>query len=209
MCIEAAPIVELTPDSQCCVLEPGYNNIHKGIHLSHHTCWKQWVTLLGLLGCWSPLVPVGPLWRCCWPVLPPHVPLISLESLLSGCKHSIALPSVGIFEGIHRHRFFNIMRYTVPTVHNSLGVKISPYVQPWCSRSDVQWVSRLPCDPLTVTCHCKPTASVQWWAHVFQIRILPFPSVASKMPPKFKLFSKFVWLLLFVGTFPKRSHKTA
>ncbi len=37
ICAEAAPIVELTPDSQCCVLEPGYNNIHKGTHQSHHT----------------------------------------------------------------------------------------------------------------------------------------------------------------------------
>ncbi len=27
---------------------------------------------------------------------------------------------------------------TIPTVYNSLGVKISPYVQPWCSRPNVQ-----------------------------------------------------------------------
>jgi hypothetical protein len=32
------------------------------------------------------------------------------------------------------------MGYTVPTVHNSLGVKISPYVQSWCSRPNVQWI---------------------------------------------------------------------
>ncbi len=29
--------------------------------------------LLGLLGGWSPLVPVGPLWRCCCSVLPPPI----------------------------------------------------------------------------------------------------------------------------------------
>jgi hypothetical protein len=40
-------------------------------------------------------------------VLPPLVPLISLESLLGGCKHSVSVPSVGIFESNHRHRFFN------------------------------------------------------------------------------------------------------
>ncbi len=44
---------------------------------------------------------------------------------------------------------------TVPTVHNSLGVKIPPYVQSWCSRSDVQWVRRPPCNTHTVTCHCN------------------------------------------------------
>ncbi len=68
--------------------------------------------LLGLLGGWSPLVPVGPLWRCRWPVLPPLVPLISLESHLGGCKHSVSVPSVAIFESNHRHWVFNIMGYT-------------------------------------------------------------------------------------------------
>ncbi len=99
--------------------------------------------------------PVGPLWRCCWPVLPPLVPLISLESLLGGCKHSVSVPSVNIFERNHIDWFFNITGYTVPTLHNSLGVKIPPYVQSWCSRPNVQWVRRLPCNPLTVTCHCN------------------------------------------------------
>ncbi len=70
---------------------------------------------------------MGPLWRCCWPVLPPLLPLISLKSHLGGCKHSVSVPSVGIFESNHRHWYFYIMRYTVPTVHNYLGVKIPPF----------------------------------------------------------------------------------
>jgi hypothetical protein len=36
-------------------------------------------------------------------LLPPHVPLIILESLLSGSNHSISVPFVGIFEGFHLH----------------------------------------------------------------------------------------------------------
>jgi hypothetical protein len=31
-----------------------------------------------------------------------RIPLISLESLLGGCKHSVSVPSVGIFESNHR-----------------------------------------------------------------------------------------------------------
>ncbi len=40
-------------------------------------CFKRQY-LLGLLGGWSPLVPVGPLWRCCCSVLPP--PFASRQS---------------------------------------------------------------------------------------------------------------------------------
>jgi hypothetical protein len=40
-------------------------------------------------------------WSRWVPVLPPLVP--SLESLLGGCKHSVSVPSVGIFESNHRH----------------------------------------------------------------------------------------------------------
>jgi hypothetical protein len=76
--------------------------------------WSRWVLSGDVVG------------QCC---LPPLVPLISLESLLSGCKHSVSVPFVSIFESNHRHWVFNIMRCTVPTVHNSLGVKIPPYVQ--------------------------------------------------------------------------------
>ncbi|MFN9901300.1 MAG: hypothetical protein ACK55Z_21475, partial [bacterium] len=77
-----------------------------------------------------------------------------------------------------------IMRYTVPTVHNSLGLKISPYVQPWCSRSDVQWVSRLPCEPLTVTCHCKPAARVHFLfpTQYVSCRSVTCPSGTSSPP---------------------------
>jgi hypothetical protein len=55
-------------------------------------------------------VPVGPLWRCCWPVLPPLVPLVSLESLVGGCKNSVFVPSVGIFESNQRHWFFKLFQ---------------------------------------------------------------------------------------------------
>jgi hypothetical protein len=107
------------------------------------------------------LVPVGPLWRCCWPVLPPLVPLISLESLLGGCRHSVSVPSVGIFESNHRHGFFNIMWYTVPTVHNSLGVEVPPYVQSGAPGLMFNGSADCLVTPLTVTCHCKPAVGVR------------------------------------------------
>ncbi len=82
----------------------------------------------------------------------------SRESL-GGCKHCISVPSVGIFKSCHRPWVFNCMGDTIPTFYISLRVKIPPYVQPWCSWPNVQWIRRLSGNSLTVTCHCKPTAS--------------------------------------------------
>ncbi len=105
--------------------------------------WPSRCYFLGLLGGWSPLVPVGPLWRCGEPVLPPLVLFISLESRksLGGCKHSVSVPSVGIFKISHRHWFFNIMGtpFLLSTVYVNASVRM--WMQIYESRLLAQTVS--------------------------------------------------------------------
>ncbi len=90
--------------------------------------WCRWVLSKDVVG------------QC---VLPPLVTLISLESLLGGCKHSVSVPSVGIFESNHRHWFFNNL---------AIAASRCEFSYPGCGFSEAP---SSPCGP-----SCQPPSSI-------------------------------------------------